>query len=291
MLPPRHQRHARKLLWRYWPRRILGERTIVWVLLLGAIALLAVNQFSPQLARRMETGVFESSAGILSFLSFPAQKLNQTIDHVMGLSDMSSDLASLREENIRLKQWYDRARQLEAENRSLRGLVNLADLPRAHYVSARVIAIGGTAFADGVVVDAGTRQGVNERMVAMTGNGLVGRVISVSEDTAHVILLNDSNARVPIVIENSRHRGVLAGDNTDLAQILHLPEEASVTVGERVLTSGLGGIFVAGLPVGVIAKMDTSGIRVKPFADLQRLEIIQLIDFGQHDPSAQVPHE
>ena len=117
-------------------------------------------------------------------------------------------------------------------------------------------------------------------MVAMTGDGVVGRVISVSTNTAHVVLLNDNSARVPVIVENSRHRGVLAGDGTKYPRIIYLPEEAAVSVGERVLTSGLGGVFVPGLPVGVIEKADADNFRVRPFADLQRIEILQLIDFN-----------
>lgn len=288
MLPPRHQKQAKKAMWTYWPRRLFGERALVVILLIASLLILILSQAAPQLTQRLRMVVFEAGSGAMRIVSTPAQHLSRMIEHMTGLSNMSGDLASLREENLRLKQWYNRARQLEAENKSLRELVNLADLPRSHTVTARVIATGGSAFAQDIIVDAGSARGVTENMVAMTGNGVVGRVVSVSDNVTHVLLLSDVNARIPVVIENSRHRGVLAGDNGAQPQLLYLPEDASVSVGERVLTSGHGGLFVAGLPVGVVTSTAMNNIRIQPFADLRRLYIVQLIDFGQKDPLKQV---
>lgn len=281
MLPPRHQRSAKKALWIYWPRRIVGERGALILCLLLALGLLVTAQLAPQATARARMAVFDRFGIVLGAVAVPAQQVSQAAEHVMGLSDMAADLARLREENARLKQWYDRARELEAENRSLRGLVNLADVPRARYVSGRVIATSGSAFSQSLIVDAGARQGVAADMVALSGEGLVGRVIANAERSAQVMLLTDVNARIPVVIENSRHRGVLAGDNSGFPTLLYLPDDAAVSVGERVLTSGLGGVFAPGLPVGVVVAVTPQGIRVRPFADLRRLEVIQLADFAR----------
>jgi len=268
-------------MWTYWPRRILSDRGGVVLLLVTALVLMVATHFAPKATNQARAEVFDRLNGVLSVLTVPTQKVTQLIEHMTGLSDMSSDLARLREENAKLKQWYDRARQLEAENASLRSLVKLADLPRTQYATARVIAESGGAFAQSIVVDAGEDEKVKPDIAAMTGEGLIGRVMSVSDRTSQVLLLTDVNSRIPVVIENSRHRGVLAGDNSPQPQLLYLPDDAAVTVGERVLTSGHGGIFAPGLPVGVIISADQGRIRVQPFADLRRLDFVQLVDFGR----------
>jgi rod shape-determining protein MreC len=280
MLPPRHHKAAKKALWIYWPRRILSERGWGVLLLIIAFALIVFSLVAPDSAQQARINTFDHLRGVFYALSKPTQKIAQLVEHMTGLSDMSSDLAKLREENAHLRQWYDRALQLEAENRSLRNLVNLASRPRVSYVSARIIAESGSGFSQSVIVDAGTNDGVQKQSVAMTGSGVVGRVLSVDDHTAQVILLNDVNTRIPVIIENSRHRGVLAGDNTTQPRLLYLPDDAAVSPGERVLTSGHGGVFAPGLPVGVIVST-TNGIRIQPFADLRRLDFIQLIDFGR----------
>lgn len=282
MLPPRHQHAAKRAFWQYWPRRYLGEKGLLAVLLILAVMLMGVSQFSPQLAARMRAGVFDQMSGALTLLSIPAKKTTLFFEHLAGLSDMSADLSALRDENARLKQWYDRALALEAENRSLRNLVHLADLPQSRAVTARVIATSGGSFAQSVILDAGLNHAVSNHAVAMTGNGVVGRALTISDDTSQVLLLTDVNSRIPVVIENSRHRGILAGDNSQQPLLMYLPDDASVSVGERVLTSGdSAGVFAPGLPVGVIVSVQQNMVRVQPFADLRRLDFIQLIDFGR----------
>jgi rod shape-determining protein MreC len=282
MLPPRHHRAANKAFWHYWPRRFISERGLMAVLLILAVVLMGLSQFMPAASQRIRGGVFNSINGVLEVIAIPARRTTQVVEHVAGLSDMATDLASLRAENIRLKQWYDRALELEAENRSLRSLVHLADLPQAHAVTGRVIATSGGNFSQSLILDAGVDKKVSPNAVAMTGSGVVGRALTISSGTTQVLLLTDVNSRIPVIIENSRHRGILAGDNSPQPLMLYLPDDANVSVGERVITSGdAAGIYAPGLPVGVVVSVQKNAIRIQPFADLRRLDYVQLIDFGR----------
>ncbi len=281
MLPPRHQRAAKRAFWIQIPRRILSRRGFAMMLMFFAAALMIFSAAAPKAAEETRITLLDQLHLALAAISAPTQKMAQLFEHMTGLSDMASDVSRLREENAKLKQWYDRARQLEAENASLRSLVKLADLPRQSFATARVIAESGTGFSQAVLVDAGEKQGVIADSVAMTGQGLVGRVMAVAAKTSNVTLMTDVNSRIPVVIENSRHRGMLVGDNTKHPRFLYLPDDAAVTIGERVLTSGYGGIFAPGLPVGVIVSNTPGDIRVRPFADMRRLDYLQLINFGR----------
>ena len=78
----------------------------------------------------------------------------------------------------------------------------------------------------------------------------------------------------------SRQRAVLAGDNSDQPRLIYLPPDATVTVGDRVVTSGDGGLFPAGVPVGVVSFIGDHMVKVQPMVDMSRLEHVQLIDFG-----------
>ncbi len=109
---------------------------------------------------------------------------------------------------------------------------------------------------------------------------MVGRVIEVGEWSARVLLITDINARIPVSLESSRMRAVMAGDNSDQPRLLYLPPESPVAVGERVVTSGNGGLFPAGIPIGVVASVGERGIKVQPLADLGRIEHLRLVDYG-----------
>jgi len=115
---------------------------------------------------------------------------------------------------------------------------------------------------------------------AMVGNGIVGRVQDVGERVSRIMLLTDINSRLPILIERTRDQAVLAGNNSDLPDVNYLPRDADIKVGDHVVTSGLGGAFPPGLPVGEVAEIADGKVYVRPFADLGRLEFIRMVDYG-----------
>jgi rod shape-determining protein MreC len=149
-----------------------------------------------------------------------------------------------------------------------------------HEVSAQVIGNSGGAFVRNVLVNAGSRDGVARGQAAVTGEGLVGRVAEVGERAARILLLNDLNSRIPVILESSRDRAVLAGDNSDEPRLLYLAATAKVKVGDRIVTGGAGGVFPPGLPVGVVAAVDGASVRVEPYAELPRLDYVRIVDFG-----------
>jgi rod shape-determining protein MreC len=133
-----------------------------------------------------------------------------------------------------------------------------------------------------LLVEAGSDEGVVKGEAAITGEGLVGRVTEVGTRSSRVLLITDLNSRIPVMIENSRDRAVLAGDNTVMPRLLYVSQDAHVSVGDRVVTSAQGGALPPGLPVGIIASVGERGIQVQPFADWTRIEYLRLIDY--HPP-------
>ena len=144
----------------------------------------------------------------------------------------------------------------------------------------------GGAFVRTVVVTAGARDGVRRGQAVMSGQGLVGRVVQVGEWSSRVLLITDLNARIPVVLESTRQRAMLSGDNSDHPTLSYLPANTELTPGERVFTSGHGGLFPPGLPVGMVAVDAHTHPRVVPMADLSRIEHVQIVDFGDTDSLA-----
>ena len=171
------------------------------------------------------------------------------------------------------------ARQLEAENAALREMLSLAPEAGIGFVTARVIGDQGGAFVRSVLVNSGERHGAARGQAAVTGQGLAGRVAEVGEHTARVLLITDMNSRIPILVGAARDRAVLAGDNTDQPTLLYLEPRIEVQVGDRVVTSGHGGVFPPGLPIGRVAAVTEEEIRVQPFVDWSHLEYLRLIDY------------
>lgn len=284
MLPPRHQKSAKKAIWYYWPRQVLTPRAMLAGVIGLSLLLLVISAVKPDGIQHIRQAFYDLTAPFFNLVTPPLKRVGSGLAQNVGLSDLTAENARLKAENATLKAWYNRALQLAAENQSLREFVALAPLPKQRAITARVIADTGTPFGDALIIDAGSNQGITDHYIAMSSDGVVGRVVGVGHHTAQIVLLTDSSSRVPVVIENSRHRGMLVGNNRPQPSLDYLPDGVTAAQGDRLVTSGHGGLFAPGLPVGIV--VNTGGdhgrtAHVQPFADLRRLDYVQLIDFGR----------
>lgn len=269
------------------PLRGLAHRFVYPLLILGAFALMILGKADLLLIERMRTTMADALAPVLSFLSEPAARVAEMIEGGRDMVRLREENALLRSENERLRQWQTVANRLEQENIQLRELSRLVAEPPATMVSARVIADAGGIFVHSVLIGAGSRAGVAKGDAVMTADGLVGRVAALGERSARVLLLADLNSRIPVMIEATRERAMLTGDNSPQPRLLYLPTTAHPEPGQRIVTSGDGGSFPAGLPIGVVADSGDGPPRVLPFVDFNRLEFVRVIDFKLESPVVQ----
>lgn len=262
------------------PLRGFAHRFAYVFLLAAALGILLLGKADPLVFQRARTTVTDITAPVLDALSRPAVTVSQVIEEARELARLREENIVLRAENERLLKWQNAARTLLAENKQLQALLGFKPPEDAKSVTGRVIGDSGGAFVRSVLVNAGARDGVRKGDAALTGKGLLGRVAEVGERAARVLLINDLNSRIPVVIERSRERAILAGDNSVTPRLLYLPITTTVQVGDRVVTSGHGGAFPVGLPVGVVTSISDDGVRVLPFADATNVEYVRLMDFG-----------
>jgi rod shape-determining protein MreC len=261
------------------PLRAALYRFAFLSLVAAAFLLLLLSKAEVTLLERARMALTDALEPVFSALSRPAEAANDLAADVGSLFHLRDENERLRHEIQRLAGWHDAARRLDAENQALRGLLNFHPDHAATLRSARVIADSGGAFMRSLLVSAGSDSGVAKGQAAMTGDGLIGRVMEIGDVTARILLLTDLNSRIPIVVERTRDRAVLAGDNTAMPRLLYLPQDSVIYPGDRVVTSGQGGSMPPGLPIGVVASVGERGVQVTPFADWGRIEYVQLVDF------------
>lgn len=261
------------------PIRALTQRFAFLFLVFAAFGLMLLGKAETVLMERLRTGVVDVVSPIMDAASHPIATVSNMVDNVDRLVALHDENGRLRAQNARLLEWQTAAHKLAAENESLRKLLNFVPPPRARYATARVIAHAGGAFARTVLINAGARDGLVEEQAVVTGSGLVGRVVSVGDGSARVLLVTDLNSRIPIVFEDTRERAILAGDNSDTPRIVFLSRGAEVAPDARITTSGDGGVFPSGIPVGVVSSVDDGDVKVRLFARPEQLEYVRVIDF------------
>ncbi|SFL43973.1 rod shape-determining protein MreC [Shimia aestuarii] len=183
----------------------------------------------------------------------------------------------LRRELQQMKAWKEAALQLEQENARLLDLNNVRLDPRLTYITGVVLADSGSPFRQSVLLNIGARDGVVDGWATMDGIGLVGRISGVGKTTARVILLTDSSSRIPALIQPSGQTALIVGDNSVAPHVDFLETPDLVRPGDRVVTSGDGGVFPGGLLIGQVATDPGGRLRVRLAADYERLEFLRVL--------------
>src|SRR5579863_7169217 len=190
--------------------------------------------------------------------------------------DLKLQIERLRIEQVRLNQDAEQARRLQA-------LLGFREQFISKTLAAQVIGSSGSEQSRVVYIDKGTRDGIKPDMAVITAEGVVGKVLRVSnKTTSQVLLINDQTSGVGAILEKSRLQGVLRGTPVGEVVLEKVMSDETVQPGEKVLTSGGDQIFPKGLPVGTVTKVSPGpqlflNIRVKPIADLGRLEEVLVI--------------
>lgn len=261
------------------PRQWMARLSLL-VLMIASLSLMAMNQANNQTVARLRTGFMDTLAPIAAVVAKP-------FDAVASIGSWFTEMAQLRSENIALKnvnaqllQWQSIAKGMEAENRSLRSLTHAVSIPKSNYVTARIVTDMGGPYVRSALIGGGLEQGIKKDRAVINENGLVGRVVETGNTSSRVLLLSDINSRIPVMGESSREKTILVGNNNELPSLSYLSTDSLIKVGERIITSGDGGVFPRGIAVGVVTKIEKNVVRVQPFVDAASIEYVSVVDYS-----------
>lgn len=190
----------------------------------------------------------------------------------------------LREQVAELQQWRDKAVALQNTNERLRGLLGLKIDPPIPMVTAQIIADARGPFSNTRLANVGGERGVVEGNPVISEYGMVGRVLGVGHGVSRVLLLTDIASRTPVLVDRTNARAILTGDSGANPKLAYLRGGDPVRAGDRILTSGDGGMFPRGLPVGVAVKGLDGSWRVRLYADDAPIDFVRILlfkDFSQ----------
>lgn len=269
-----------------------GPRGASLFFLSFSFGLFALSTISPNNLQSVRTGAMDMFAPVLAAVNAPVQGAASYVRAVTGIAQLQAENTRLQAENTRLREWYQTAMQLQARNHSLETMLNVAADPQSRFVTARIVADSGNAYVRSMVVLAGTQHSVQKGNPVLAPEGVIGRVIESGERASRVLLLTDMNSRVPVLVEGKNWRAILSGTNDGHPVLDHLPPGAmkDMEEGLRVVTSGHGGLFPFGLPVGELVKDGEGGWHVRPYADTERMVFVRIIDKAE-DPFLQLGAE
>ena len=260
--------------------RLVLHRFALVVLVVAAFAAMLIGKADTVLVENARVLALDLASPALEAIARPVAVTNRTIADLKEFATLREENARLREENTRLLAWQTAARRLENENTRLRDLANFREGPEASFITARIVGDSVSAYVRGALLNVGRKAGVTPGQAVVTGEGLAGRVAEVGDNSARVLFVTDVNSRLPVQVERTRERAILAGDNSALMRLTLAQTLQGVQRGDRIVTSGHGGSFPVGIPVGEVVETSEGHVRVRPYADFSRLEFVRVVDYG-----------
>ena len=253
------------------------RRILVGLLVILLLAIFLLWRIDSPRAERFRAALVDKVVPNFDWVLLPLTKAASMIDDYQSYTRIYEQNQELRRELQQMKAWKEAALQLEQKNARLLDLNQVRLDPKLTHVTGVVLADSGSPFRQSVLLNVGERDGIRDGWATMDGIGLVGRIAGVGPQTSRVILLTDSNSRIPVTVQPSGQKALLSGDNSSLPPLDFLEDQDQVRPGDRVVTSGDGGVFPADLLVGQVALGSDKRLRVLLSADYGRLEFLRVL--------------
>lgn len=264
---------------------VTGFRTIwLWVFIIGSVLfLLSSNSDLGPTWNPAEQFVIEITAPFQKLIKQTTKSTEELWLNYFRLVDVHHENTQLKNEIHVLKMANSRYRELLATQESLEELLQFKQTINRPVLAAQVIGLDPTGWFKSVIIDKGKWAGLRLDMPVVNAFGVVGRVVSVSSNYAKVLLIIDQNSAVDCLVQRSRDRGMLKGLMSEICKLDYVAKSNDITMGDIVVTSGLGGVFPKGLPVGRILDVkEISGelfkdIKIRTAVDFSKLEEVLVI--------------
>jgi rod shape-determining protein MreC len=261
------------------------RRLLVGVLVLLLLGTFLIWRIDNPRVERFRMMVIDTVVPSFDWAMAPVTGLANLLADFQSYQRLAQQNVDLRRELQDMKSWREAAIQLDQENARLRDLINVQLDPQLTRITGVVMADSGSPFRQSVLLNVGARDGIMDGWPALDGIGLVGRISGVGDETSRVILVTDTSSRIPVTIQPSGQRAILAGDNTVNPLLDFIEDPDLVKPGDRVVTSGDGGVFPADLLVGQLARGTDGRMRTRLSADLERLEFLRVL---RSQPTARI---
>ena len=253
------------------------RRLLIGVLVLFMLGIFLLWRIDSPRVERVRAEIIDRVVPSFEWAMAPVTGMANLVSDFQSYQRLAEQNRDLRRELQDMKAWREAALQLEQENAVLRDLNNVRLDPELTWVTGVVLADSGSPFRQSVLLNVGARDGILDGWPTMDGIGLAGRISGVGQNSSRVLLLTDTSSRIPVTIQPSGQRAILAGDNTMTPQLDFIEDPDTIRPGDRVVTSGDGGLFPADILVGQVVLGTDRRFRLRLAADFERLEFLRVL--------------
>ncbi|MBY0500781.1 MAG: rod shape-determining protein MreC [Alphaproteobacteria bacterium] len=221
--------------------------------------------------------LFEVTAWVQGMAFQPFQETHALLKNTHTFMYLKEEYARLQKENETLRSQLQTLKALKHENGILRTNLKIPAFETYGHITARIISTPYDGLKHFFLIAAGHHESVGKDQAVIVPEGVVGRIEKVGEHIARVLLINDVSSRIPVMTSLSGQQAILAGDGSFSPTLVYVEDIRQIQKGEEVVTSGFGGIFPPGLPVGIVDNVVNGKITVKSYIPFQKLEWVHVL--------------
>lgn len=236
-------------------------------------------------------GFIDGVQSVALTVAAPAQRavaaitepFTQVSNYSVRLSSVTIENRDLKEENSDLKKEVERLARHASENKRLRLLAGFREDFSLKTGAATILSRSPTSWQSIATIDAGSRDGIRKRRSVVTNKGLVGQVVGVTAGTAVIQMVDDRRSGVAVEVSRTGATGIVEGRLNGVVRLRFIADDADIKKGDKIVTSGVGGVHPRGIKVGTVAHIDETAyslekeIRLKPAVDYRRLSEVLVI--------------
>lgn len=249
------------------------------LVLIGMIVVLVAGARTPAATGSVRGGADAAASPVSNILSLPIRGFRSIGSGIGGYFNAVSENRRLRLENAELREWRDDAIAMKNINQRYEQLLAMRSQPPVALAAGRAVADARGPFANARLLDVGAAKGVRVGQPVIDEHGLVGRVTGVTQGASRVLMVTDVNSRIPVLVDRTNARGIMTGDGSANPRLSFVREGQGIQAGDRILTSGDGGGFPRGVPVGVVARGLDGSWRIKLYSDHGAIDFVRVMLF------------
>ena len=251
------------------------QRFSLFVLIIVSIILLFVETIETKPLNYLRSFIKDTIYRGSLVVSVPSRSFSNITNFVSNHINIYSKYSQLKKENDELKNNISKSDFLELENTQLRKLIEEQVSSPSNLVSARVMLDKQSPYLNSFIINVGSNKDIKNGMTALDGKNFVGRIVDVNFFSSRVLLVSDLNSKIPVITEPSAYHAILSGHGKNEPTLEYLPENNNIQNGDKVYTSGKGGIFSPGVPIGEV-KIEDNIIKVLLFSELNQISFINI---------------
>jgi len=260
----------------FWRHSLLAS--FILILIAGG----ALRFYKP-LYDPLQDGLFEGAVWLQKGFLHPFHETNALLTDAHHLIYLKDEHGRLKLENEKLYKEIQVLRSLAQENAALRKTLHVPPAEIVKYSAARVLSSPYDGLHRFFLIEGGQKHNLMKDQPVIVQEGVVGRLEKVGAHVARVLLLTDANSRIPVVTSLSHEKAILSGNGSFLPTLVYVNDVKKIQKGEQIVTSGLGGIFPPGLPVGIVDAIENGKIKVRPYVPFHKIEWVQVLTIHPED--------